>query len=120
MCLLFVTVDLGHPDRFHHMIPPFGIFNFPGSMLSWDVIVLNGYLLLNLHIAGYLLYCRYRQRKPTKLFYIPFVFLSIAVGGEHPHRHRFPLRRPGRAAVTGTTRWCPRGSSPPPSWPARR
>ena len=30
MCLLFVTVDLGHPDRFHHMIPPFGIFNFPG------------------------------------------------------------------------------------------
>ena len=78
MCLLFVTVDLGHPDRFHHMIPPFGIFNLPGSILSWDVIVLNGYLLLNLHIAGYLLYCRYRQQKPTKLFYIPFVFLSIA------------------------------------------
>jgi molybdopterin-containing oxidoreductase family membrane subunit len=78
MCLLFVTVDLGHPERFHHMIPPFGILNFPGSILSWDVIVLNGYLLLNLHIAGYLLYCRYHQRKPTKKFYIPFVFLSIA------------------------------------------
>ena len=78
MCLLFVTVDLGHPDRFHHMIPPFGIFNWPGSILSWDVIVLNGYLLLNLHIAGYLLYCRYRQQKPAKLFYIPFVFISIA------------------------------------------
>lgn len=77
MCLLFVTVDLGHPERFHHMIPPFGIFNFPGSILSWDVIVLNGYLLLNLHISGYLLYCRYQQRKPTRLFYIPFVFLSI-------------------------------------------
>ena len=78
MCLLFVTVDLGHPDRLHHMIPPFGIFNWPGSILSWDVIVLNGYLLLNLHIAGYLLYCRYRQQKPAKLFYIPFVFISIA------------------------------------------
>ena len=77
MCLLFVTVDLGHPDRFHHMIPPFGIFNFPSSILSWDVIVLNGYLLLNLHIAGYLLYCKYRGRTPTKAFYIPFVFLSI-------------------------------------------
>ncbi len=77
MCLLFVTVDLGRPDRFLHMIPPFGIFNFPGSILSWDVIVLNGYLLLNLHIAGYLLYCRYHGRKPTKKFYIPFVFLSI-------------------------------------------
>ena len=23
--LLHVTVDLGHPDRFHHLIPPFGI-----------------------------------------------------------------------------------------------
>lgn len=78
MCLLFVTVDLGHPERFHHMIPPFGTFNFPGSILSWDVIVLNGYLLLNLHIAGYLLYCRYRRREPTRMFYIPFVFLSIA------------------------------------------
>jgi len=78
MCLLFVTVDLGHPERFHHMIPPFGIFNFPGSILSWDVIVLNGYLLLNLHIAGYMLYCRYQGRAPTRKFYIPFVFLSIA------------------------------------------
>ncbi len=77
MCLLFVTVDLGHPERFHHMIPPLGIFNFPGSILSWDVIVLNGYLLLNMHIAGYLLYCRYQHRQPTKKFYIPFVFLSI-------------------------------------------
>ena len=78
MCLLFVTVDLGHPERFHHMIPPFGIFNFPGSILSWDVIVLNGYLLLNLHIAGYMLYCRYQGHAPTRKFYIPFVFLSIA------------------------------------------
>jgi molybdopterin-containing oxidoreductase family membrane subunit len=78
MCLLFVTVDLGHPERFHHMIPPFGILNWPGSILSWDVIVLNGYLLLNLHIAGYLLYCRYRRTQPTKGFYLPFVFISIA------------------------------------------
>mgnify|MGYP002633613551 CR=1 FL=1 len=78
MCLLFVTVDLGHPERFHHMIPPFGKFNFPGSILAWDVIVLNGYLLLNMHIAGYLLYCRYHQRKPTRKFYVPFIFLSIA------------------------------------------
>src|SRR5512140_1876086 len=72
MCLLFVTVDLGHPERFHHMIPPFGIFNWPGSILSWDVIVLNGYLLLNLHIVGYLLYSKYRGRKPSRVFYIPF------------------------------------------------
>ncbi len=77
MCLAFVTVDLGRPDRFWHLIPGIGQFNFPGSMLSWDVIVLNGYLLLNVYICGYPLYCRYRGRRPAKWFYIPFVFLAI-------------------------------------------
>ena len=77
MCLAFVTVDLGRPDRFWHLIPGIGQFNFPASMLSWDVIVLNGYLLLNVHICGYLLYCRYRGRAPAKWFYIPFVFIAI-------------------------------------------
>jgi Ni/Fe-hydrogenase subunit HybB-like protein len=77
MCLAFVTVDLGRPDRFWHLIPGIGQFNFPASMLSWDVIVLNGYLLLNVHICGYLLYCRYQGRRPAKWFYIPFVFIAI-------------------------------------------
>ncbi|MFZ1056936.1 MAG: sulfate reduction electron transfer complex DsrMKJOP subunit DsrP [Opitutaceae bacterium] len=77
MCLAFVTVDLGRPDRFWHLIPGLGQLNFPRSMLSWDVIVLNGYLLLNVHICGYLLYCRYQDRKPSKWFYIPFVFVAI-------------------------------------------
>jgi molybdopterin-containing oxidoreductase family membrane subunit len=77
MCLAFVTVDLGRPERFWHLIPFIGKFNFPGSMLSWDVIVLNGYLALNVYICGYLLYCRYRNVKPSKWFYIPFVFVGI-------------------------------------------
>lgn len=77
MCLAFVTVDLGRPDRFWHLIPGLGQLNFPASMLSWDVIVLNGYLLLNVHICGYLLYSRYNNRKPSKWFYIPFVFVAI-------------------------------------------
>ncbi|QYK49287.1 MAG: polysulfide reductase NrfD [Phycisphaeraceae bacterium] len=75
MAMLFVTVDLGRPDRFHHLLLR---FNFPVSMLTWDVLVLNGYLLLNLHICGYLVYCAYRRRQPSKVFYIPFVFVAIA------------------------------------------
>jgi molybdopterin-containing oxidoreductase family membrane subunit len=74
MCLLFVTVDLGRPDRFLHI---FWRFNWPVSMLTWDVIALNGYLLLNLHICGYLLYCAYCGRQPSRLFYVPFVFVAI-------------------------------------------
>ena len=77
MCLAFVTVDLGRPDRFWHLVPGIGQLNFPASMLSWDVIVLNGYLLLNVHICGYLLYSRYQGKKPAKWFYIPFVFIAI-------------------------------------------
>jgi Ni/Fe-hydrogenase subunit HybB-like protein len=77
MCLAFVTVDLGRPDHFWHLIPGIGQMNFPASMLSWDVIVLNGYLLLNVYICGYLLYCRYQKKKPSKWFYIPFVFVAI-------------------------------------------
>ncbi len=75
MCIMFVTVDLGRPDRAHHL---FLRFNFPLSMLTWDVIVLNGYLLINLHICGYLIYCAYRRREPRKaLFVVPFVFVAI-------------------------------------------
>ncbi|MBL6763995.1 MAG: polysulfide reductase NrfD [Verrucomicrobiae bacterium] len=77
MCLCFVMVDLGRPDRFWHLLPGIGKFNFPASLLSWDVIVLNGYLALNVYICGYLLYMRYRHREPVGWHYLPWLFLSI-------------------------------------------
>ena len=77
MCLLFVVADLGRPDRFWHMIPGLGRFHWPVSMLTWDVLVLNGYLALNLHICGYLLYQRFLGRRPDPRLYVPFVFVSI-------------------------------------------
>lgn len=77
MSLAFVNVDIGRPDRIWHMMPPFGRFNWPVSMLTWDVVVLSGYLLINLHITGYLLYMRFLGRHPSKRWYLPFVFLSI-------------------------------------------
>jgi Ni/Fe-hydrogenase subunit HybB-like protein len=78
MSLAFVVVDLGRPDRFWHLIPGLGEFNWPMSMLTWDVLVLNGYLLINLHVVGYLLYVRFLGRSPDPRWYLPFVFLSIA------------------------------------------
>ncbi|MEK7415368.1 MAG: sulfate reduction electron transfer complex DsrMKJOP subunit DsrP [Planctomycetota bacterium] len=77
ICLLSVTVDLGRPDRMWHMMPGIGRFNWPISMLTWDVLVLNGYMLLNLWICSYLLWCRWRGVTPAKRFYLPFVFISI-------------------------------------------
>ncbi len=78
MCLMFVVADLGRPDRFWHMIPGIGRFNWPMSMLTWDVLVLNGYLLINLHVVGYIIYQRWLGREPNPKWYLPFVFLSIA------------------------------------------
>jgi len=72
-----VVVDMGRPDRLWHVLPGIGRFHWPVSMLTWDVLVLNGYLILNLHILGYLLYQRYVGRTPRKRWYLPFVFLSI-------------------------------------------
>lgn len=77
MCLLFIVVDMGRPDRFWHVLPFIGRLNFPQSILAWDVVVLNGYLFLNMHIPGYLLYKYYKGEKPTAKYYLPFVFISI-------------------------------------------
>ncbi len=75
--LAFVNVDLGRIDRIWHMMPVVGRFHWPVSMLTWDVVVLSGYLFLNLHVVGYLLYTRFLGRTPDPRWYVPFVFLSI-------------------------------------------
>lgn len=77
MCLMFVFVDLGGPLQAWHLMPIIGHFNWPTSLLTWDVLVLNGYLALNLIVPAYILYCHYHQRKPNERFYRPFVFISI-------------------------------------------
>ena len=77
MCLLFVTVDLGRPDRFWHLIPKIGILNFPQSLLAWDVVVLNTYLVLNFSIAGYMLYSYYYRRQPNMKYVTPLLLFSI-------------------------------------------
>lgn len=77
MCLAFVTVDLGGPANFWHLIPGIGILNFPDSMLSWDILVLNGYLFINISIPFYILYTKYKGKKPSKNFYLPGVMISV-------------------------------------------
>jgi len=47
MCLLFVFVDLGNPVRIMNVI----LYPSPKSILFWDMIVLNVYMLLNIVIG---------------------------------------------------------------------
>jgi Ni/Fe-hydrogenase subunit HybB-like protein len=77
MCVGFILVDIGNPIRFWHMLPFIGRMNFPDSMLSWDFFVLSSYLLLNLFVVTYLLYCVFYKKEYNKSIVMPLVLISI-------------------------------------------
>jgi len=47
MCLLFIFVDMGQPTRVLNVI----LYPTPNSLMFWDMVVLQGYLILNILIA---------------------------------------------------------------------
>src|SRR5512133_4194816 len=59
MALLFITVDMGRPERVLHMFPFVGTPNWPAAMLAWDAMVLNVYLIVNAAVILYVLYRSY-------------------------------------------------------------
>jgi len=82
MCLLFVLVDIGRPERFWHLLPPAGRLNFPDSILAWDVLVLNIYFLINVVVVTHIVYMAFTGRHYDTRIVVPLVLLSIptAVG----------------------------------------
>ncbi len=77
MCLLFVLVDMGRPDRFLHIVPLIGTPNWPSSLLSWDALVLNLYLAVNLVVVVHILYKGFIGQPYNKAIVVPLVLLSI-------------------------------------------
>jgi molybdopterin-containing oxidoreductase family membrane subunit len=72
MCLLFIVVDLGQPTRMLNVL----LYPSPKSMLFYDMLVLNGYLTLNIVIGWKILEAERNQVEPpwwTK----PLIYLSI-------------------------------------------
>jgi Ni/Fe-hydrogenase subunit HybB-like protein len=69
MSLLFIIVDLGRPDRAFNLI----LYPSPQSLLFWDMIALNGYLLLNLIIGWSTLDAE--QKAETPLPWVRFLIL---------------------------------------------
>jgi molybdopterin-containing oxidoreductase family membrane subunit len=76
MVMMFVFAHMGRPDRLWHMIPPWGIYSF-SSMLGWDVMVLNGYLILNIVCGFYYLWCKYTGNPLNKTWFMPVVYIAI-------------------------------------------
>ena len=77
MVMMFVFAHMGRPDRLWHMIPPWGIYSL-SSMLGWDVLVLTGYLILNIVCGFYYLWCKYTGQPINQRWFIPLVFVAIA------------------------------------------
>ena len=81
--ITFVLFHMGRPDRTWHIIPGIGFMNFPNSMLAYDTIVLNVYLILNLIGVTYILFKKYVgtfHEKQLAIWFRPIVFLAIAWG----------------------------------------
>jgi Ni/Fe-hydrogenase subunit HybB-like protein len=72
MCLMFIMADIGQPLRGLNMI----LFPTPNSMLFWDMVVLLGYLGLNVICGWVILTAERKQVKPPKWVYF-FVYLSL-------------------------------------------
>ncbi len=72
MCIMFVLIDLGKPMRGFNVF----LYPAPNSMLFWDVLVLNGYLLLNIFIGWNVLEA---ERKGTHYpkWVKPLIYISI-------------------------------------------
>jgi molybdopterin-containing oxidoreductase family membrane subunit len=72
MCLLFIIMDLGMPMRLLNVL----LYPTPNSMLFWDMIVLNGYLFLNI-VIGWNVLDAERNSVPPAQWIKPLIYLSV-------------------------------------------
>jgi molybdopterin-containing oxidoreductase family membrane subunit len=72
MCLLFILADLGQPTRALNVL----LHPTPGSILFWDMIVLNVYLFLNIFVGWVVLTAEKKEVAPPK-WIKPFIYISI-------------------------------------------
>lgn len=72
MCILFIFVDLGQPTRVFNVL----LHPTPNSVLFWDMIVLNGYLFLNIIIGWNVLEAERNNVAPPS-WLKPLIYLSI-------------------------------------------
>jgi len=72
MCIAFIFVDLGQPMRVLNVI----LYPTPNSILFWDMIVLNGYLFLNI-VIGWMTLSSDRKGIKPPAWIKPLIYLSI-------------------------------------------
>ncbi|MEW6585297.1 MAG: sulfate reduction electron transfer complex DsrMKJOP subunit DsrP [Nitrospirota bacterium] len=73
MCMLFIFVDMGQPLRVLNVI----LHPTPNSVMFFDMLVLSGYLVLNL-LVGWTVLGAERKEVPPPKWVKPIIYLSIA------------------------------------------
>jgi molybdopterin-containing oxidoreductase family membrane subunit len=72
MCMLFIFVDMGQPTRVLNVI----LYPTPNSLMFWDMMVLQGYLVLNVLIA-YVTFTSEEKGVHPPSWIKPVILLSI-------------------------------------------
>lgn len=72
MSMLFIIVDMGQPMRVFNVI----LYPSPHSMMFWDMLVLFGYLVLNI-VIGWTTLGAESKGCPTPAWVKPIIYLSI-------------------------------------------
>jgi molybdopterin-containing oxidoreductase family membrane subunit len=72
MCQLFVFVDMGQPFRLLNLF----LHPTPNSVMFWDIIVLTGYLVINI-VIGWTALTAEQKQVPPPFWVKPLIYLSI-------------------------------------------
>jgi Ni/Fe-hydrogenase subunit HybB-like protein len=73
MCMLFIFIDMGQPMRVLNVM----LHPSPNSVMFFDMVVLSGYLILNILVGWTTLHAERKGIPPPK-WVKPFIILSIA------------------------------------------
>jgi molybdopterin-containing oxidoreductase family membrane subunit len=72
VAITFIVVDLGQPARLFNII----LYPSPNSVIFWDVVVITGYLLLNIVLGWVVLDAEYKEVDPPA-WIKPVAIISI-------------------------------------------
>jgi Ni/Fe-hydrogenase subunit HybB-like protein len=72
MSMLFILADMGRPDRLLNIM----LYPSPHAMVFWDLLVLSGYLAMNM-VSSWAMLGAERKGVPPKAWVKPLIYLSI-------------------------------------------
>ena len=99
MCLLFVLVDIGRPDRFWHLIPPWRVPELPAVDPGLGCAGAEYLFPVNFAVATHILYRAFHGQRYVEATGCSAGAALDSDGGGDPYGDGVPVQRPSGAAV---------------------